>query len=98
VRIKFMRMVNGIAVDDFLDSSKNWIAVRFTQAELTYLATFNASQVMLTAPLDALRSNPHAVATWAEQWPTQFYGGSHKPPAGGLILPNGCTVDQDKGS
>lgn len=93
--IKAHTMENGVGKDIILDPNRDWLAIRFSERELIALATFRASEVFIAAPNSMLASNPNAIAQWARDWPARFYGGSHKPSEGGLILPNGAKIIQD---
>lgn len=96
--IKAQRTVNGIAQDIFIDPNTDWIAIRFTDAERMHIANLGGNQVFIAAPIHLLKGNPAVIKKWATQWPNRYYGGSHKPPEGALLLPGNVVKVQDGNS
>lgn len=94
MRIKIQTMINGVAQTIFADPLKDWVAISFSQEELTILSSFNANEVFIAAPRSQLRTNREVVMQWASEWPQRFFSGTHRQPEGSLILPNGVVKDQ----
>jgi hypothetical protein len=94
VKVQFIE--NGVAKEMIFDASKDWMAVKFTQEELQILSHHNVSDVFIAAPLAQLMSNKAAVRKFAQDWPQRYWSGTHRPPAGGLLLPDNIVKDQDK--
>lgn len=95
MRIKAQILINGVAQTIFIDPNKDWVAIQFTQVELQMLSKWKASDVFVAAPIPVLKGQPGVVKQFATEWPNQFYAGSHRPPSGGLLLPDNIVKEQD---
>lgn len=96
MQIKAQIIENGIARDVFIDSSKQWVAVRFTALELRMLSSYTANEAMVAAPGGEMQRAKAMIMKWAREWPTRIFAGTHRAPEGALLLPNHDIKDQDK--
>jgi hypothetical protein len=95
MRLKVQIPVNGVDQTFIIDPNKHWVAIRFSAVELQMLSQWQQNDVFIAAPAGELKANAGVIRKWAQDWPQQFWAGTHRPPGGGLLLPDNIVKNQD---
>lgn len=86
---------NGVIEDIIIDPNKDWVAIQFTARDLVVLGSFKQGEIFIAGPNKDLADNKKTIFEWAKHWPKRFFGGTHRPPEGSILAPNGEVIKLD---